>query len=100
MGNDPGSGIWGVAAQRSIEVQQLAARMTLCETRTEEVLAALWDIQLAEWQSPAGQAYRNSLSLQAAAIRRAADRLHEAAAAAACHARAILSSECSYGGPA
>lgn len=100
MGNDPGGGIWGVAAQRSSEVQQLAARMALCEARTEEVLAALWEIQMAEWQSPAGQAYRHTVSLQAAAIRRAVDRLHEAAAAAACHARAILTSECSYGGPA
>jgi hypothetical protein len=99
MDGDLGGGIWGAAAQRSMEVQQLASRLSHCEARTEEVLAALRAIELADWQSPAGQAHRNSVSLQLAAIHRAIDRLHEAASAVACHARTMLNAECSYGGP-
>ncbi|ELT44391.1 hypothetical protein ACJJV6_07310 [Arthrobacter nitrophenolicus] len=99
MGNDPGGSIWGVTAQRSAEVQQLAARLILCEARAEEVLAGFREIQMQEWQSPAGQAYRNTVSLQAAAMRRVLDSLHEAASSVTSHARAVLASECNYGGP-
>jgi hypothetical protein len=68
-----------------------------CSDRTEEVLAGFHEIQLANWESPAGQAYRDSVSLQAVAVRRALDRLREASAAVAAHARAALTADCSPG---
>jgi hypothetical protein len=98
MGDDFGTGLWGVAAQRSGELQQLAARLVICEARAEEVFAGFWDIQMSQWQSPAGQAYRNQVSLQAVAMRRILDCLQEAAAVVNGHARAVLTSECSSGG--
>lgn len=98
MGNDLADGIWGGGLRASLEVQELAARVSRCTERTEEVLAGFHDIQMLEWQSPAGRAYRDSVSLQAVAVRRALDRLQEASAAVAAHARAALTSDCSYGG--
>lgn len=98
MGNDPNIGLWGAAAGRSAEVQQLGARLVVCEARAEEVLAGFLHIQLSQWQSPAGQAYRNSVALEAVAMRRALECLREATAAVSGHARALLTSDCSWGG--
>lgn len=98
MGENPDAGLWGAGARRSVEVQQLAARLLVCEARADEVLAGFWAIQMSQWQSPAGQAYRNRVALEAAALRRTLDCLREAAAAVSGHARAALTSDCPYGG--
>ncbi|MBX7443126.1 MULTISPECIES: hypothetical protein [unclassified Arthrobacter] len=98
MANDLADGIWGGGLGTSVAVQELAARLARCAGRTEEVLNGFREIQMLEWQSPAGQAYRDAVSLQAVAVRRAVDRLHEASVAVAAHARAALTSDCSYGG--
>ncbi|NUP59030.1 MAG: hypothetical protein HOQ06_06085 [Pseudarthrobacter sp.] len=98
MGNDLTDGIWGAGLLVSSEVHELAVRVSRCAERTEEVLAGFHEIQILEWQSPAGRAYRDSVSLQAVALRRALDRLREASAAVAAHARAALTSDCSYDG--
>ncbi|MDQ0799255.1 hypothetical protein [Arthrobacter sp. SLBN-112] len=95
MGNDLADGIWGSGQRSSSEVQELARRVAHCADRTEEVLAGFHDIQLSDWESPAGKAYRDSVSLQAVAVRRTLDRLREASAAVAAHALATLTSECS-----
>jgi hypothetical protein len=97
MGNDLTDGIWGRGLGVSLEVQELARRVAQCSDRTEEVLAGFHEIQLANWESPAGQAYHDSVSLQAVAVRRALDRLREASAAVAAHARAALTADCSPG---
>ncbi|MDQ0730319.1 hypothetical protein [Arthrobacter sp. B1I2] len=98
MGDDVTDGIWGNGLGVSLEVQALGRRVAQCSDRAEEVLAGFHEIQLVNWESPAGQAYRNSVGLQAAAVRRALDRIREASAAVDAHARAALTSECSPDG--
>jgi hypothetical protein len=98
MGNDLTDGIWGSAQHASSEVQELARKVAHCADRTEEILTGFHEIQLSDWESPAGKAYRDSVSLQAVAVRRALDRLREASAAVAAHALAALTSQCSPDG--
>ena len=98
MGYEAGEGIWGGGLHVSLEVQELGSKVAQCADRAEEVLAGFHDIQLASWESPAGEAYRNSVGLQAVAVRIALDRIREATAAVAAHARAALTSECSADG--
>ena len=88
-------GIWGSGLAVSVGVQGVGRKVSECSDRTEEVLAGFHEIQLVDWESPAGQAYRNSVSLQAVALRRAVDRIREASAAVAAHASAALTSDCS-----
>lgn len=66
---------------REYEIQQLAVRVVACSRRVEGVLANFREIQLLDWQSPAGRAYRTSVALQEAALGRAHRRLEEALAA-------------------
>jgi hypothetical protein len=98
MGSDLTDGVWGSGLGVSLEVQELGRKVAQCSDRVEEVLAGFHEVQLLNWESPAGQAYRDSVGLQAVAVRSAADRLREASAAVAAHARAALTSECSAGG--
>ncbi|MFF1882045.1 hypothetical protein ACFVVC_11325 [Pseudarthrobacter sp. NPDC058196] len=97
MGNDLTDGIWGNGLGVSLEIQELGRRVAQCCHMADDVLAGFQEIQLANWESPAGQAYRDSVSLQAVAVRRALDRLREASAAVAAHASAALTAECSPG---
>ena len=76
-------------ASRSYEVQQLAARVARCADEADAVLAALARLELQTWQSPAGRAYRLTLSLQAAALRRSRDALLEAVAVVGRHAQSV-----------
>jgi hypothetical protein len=83
---------------RVSQVDQLAARVAACVVRGEEVLAGFRDIQLLQWESPAGRAYRDTVALQAAALRRSLESLMEAKAAVERHSRETLVAGCSYGG--
>lgn len=83
---------------RASQVDQLADRMAACVVRAEEVLAGFRDIQLLQWESPAGRAYRDSVSLQAAVLRRSLESLVEAKAAVARHGQETLAAACSYSG--
>jgi hypothetical protein len=74
-------------ASRSYEVQLLAARVEAGMTEIEAVLRRLSQLELANWESPAGRAYRLSVGLQAAALRRAMEQLNHAAAAVRHHAQ-------------
>jgi len=76
-------------ASRSSEVQQLAARVAACAEQAGGVLAGLSRLELHSWQSPAGRAYRTTLSLQAASLRRARDGLQDAAAVVLVHAQQV-----------
>jgi hypothetical protein len=87
-------GIWGGGPGISLAVQEVGRKVARSSDRTEEVLAGFHQIQLEDWQSPAGQAYRDSVSLQAVAVRRALDRIREASAAVAVHAQAALTADC------
>jgi len=98
MGDELMDGLWGSGLGISLAVEEVGRKVSQCSASGEEVLAGFHEIQLADWQSPAGQAYRDSLSLQAVAVRRALDRIREASAAVAAHARAALTSECSPDG--
>lgn len=83
---------------RAAQLDQLADRMAACLVRAEEVLAGFRDIQLLQWESPAGRAYRDSVSLQAVALRRSLESLIEARAAVARHSQETLVAACSYSG--
>ncbi|MDQ0754828.1 hypothetical protein [Arthrobacter sp. B3I4] len=76
-------------ASRSYEVQQLANQVAGCAERADAVLAALGRLEMQAWQSPAGRAYRTTLSLQAASLRRARAGLLEAAAVVRAHAQHV-----------
>ena len=63
---------------RGYEAQNLAARVALCSDRVARVLASFREIQLLEWQSPAGRAYRNTVALQEVALGRVRMQLEDA----------------------
>lgn len=90
----------GTGLQTEIErvgqVQQLAARITACMVGADDILGNFRDIQLLQWQSPAGQAYRNSVALQAGALNRALEALREAQSAVQRHSRETLTAGCTY----
>lgn len=92
-GSDPQADLHRVS-----QVDQLAARVAACVVRGEEVLAGFGEIQLLQWESPAGRAYRDTVALQAAALRRSLETLMEAKAAVERHGRETLVAGCSYGG--
>lgn len=75
---------------RGHAVQQLAWRMAGCADRVDAVLAALSRLQLEQWQSPAGRAYRTTIALQAASLRRARETLEEAAALVLRHSQNVV----------
>ena len=92
------AGLWEAAGERSAQVLQLAARISRCSALAGEVLAGFRDIQLMEWQSTAGMAYRDTVAVKTAEVRTVLARLDEAAAAVEGHARATLTAGCSYDG--
>lgn len=80
-------------ASRGYEVQELAARTVSCAEQAGEALARLSQLELHGWQSPAGRAYRVTMSLEAASLRRARDHLQDAAGVVLRHAgNVVLSS--------
>lgn len=79
-------------ASRSYEVQQLAARVAACADDADAVLARLAGVEMRNWQSPAGRAYRTALSLQAASLRRSRTALQEAVTLVLRHARNVAQS--------
>jgi hypothetical protein len=74
---------------RAYEVQQLAARVESATGQLEAVHGRLSQLQLMDWQSPAGRAYRVSVGLQASALRRARERLDQAAWSVRRHAQNV-----------
>jgi uncharacterized protein YukE len=87
MWNVLGDGMPGAADHVAADLMPLAGRLGSCMARVEEVIAGLRAIQLLDWQSPAGQAYRNTVARQEAALRQASECLAEAKAAVARHAQ-------------
>jgi hypothetical protein len=98
MGSEPA----GVNLQqdmlRASQVEQLADRVGYCVGRGEDVLSGFRNIQMLDWESPAGRAYRDAVSLQSAALRRALEALVEAKAAVERHARETFTADCTYPG--
>lgn len=86
------------ALLRVSQVDQLAVRVAACLVRGEEVLAGFREIQLLQWESPAGRAYRDTVALQAVALRRSLESLMEAKAAVERHSRETMVAGCSYSG--
>ncbi len=76
-------------SSRSFEVQLLAGRLEACAARLEEVLSRLTRLQLSDWLSPAGRAYRETAGLQVAALRRAGEQMDSAAASVRRHANNV-----------
>jgi hypothetical protein len=81
-------------ASRSYEVQLLAARAEACAEQVDAALARLSQLQLLDWQSPAGLAYRASLGMQTGALSLAGERVLAASLALRRHsvqvARSVL----------
>ncbi len=74
---------------RGNEVQHLAGRVAVCEGQVDTVLARFREIQMLDWQSPAGRAYRVSVALQEVALGRALARLEDARLAVNRHAQEV-----------
>lgn len=89
MSSDVTAADMAACMSRGYEVQALAGRLGVCLGRVEDVLGRFREIQLLDWQSPAGRAYRNSVALQEVALGRARVRLEEAVASARRHAQAV-----------
>lgn len=89
MGSDVSATDMAACMSRSYEVQVLAARVDACLGRVEKVRAGFLEIQLLEWQSPAGQAYRNSVAIQEVALGRTRGRLEDALASVRRHSQAV-----------
>ncbi|CAM3177960.1 hypothetical protein PSET11_00759 [Arthrobacter ulcerisalmonis] len=70
----------GLQQQRTAEIRLLAGRLAACVDLLEQVLVGCRDIQLIQWQSPAGQAYRSAVAMLAAALQTASRQLAESAA--------------------
>lgn len=84
---------------RTFEVQQLAWRVAALAHSLDSSMLAFRRVQLSEWQSPAGQAYRNAVSLQAAALGRAREQLMAAYEAVLRHSQQVsVSSQRTPGG--
>lgn len=78
--------------QQCAQVQQLARRLSVCADQVDAALAKLAQLQLEQWESPAGRAYRATLAVQSVSLRRGLDSLRDAAAATFRHAHDIASS--------
>ena len=89
MGNDVTAADMAACMSRGYEVQQLAVRVGLCLARVEKVLGAFREIQLLDWQSPAGRAYRNSVALQEVALGASRVLLEDALSSVRRHAQAV-----------
>ncbi|MFF2844594.1 hypothetical protein [Paenarthrobacter sp. NPDC057981] len=76
-------------ASRSHEVQRLAWRMKDCVDQADSVLASLRKLQLDDWQSPAGRAFRTTLAIHASALMRTRERLDGAAAVVLRHSQNV-----------
>lgn len=75
-----GTDLDGLQLQRAAEIRLLAGRLAACVDVLEHVLVGCRDIQLIQWQSPAGQAYRSAVATLAAALQAASRQLAESAA--------------------
>lgn len=76
---------------RAAEVQRLGWRMSACADQADSVLGKLAQLQMDRWESPAGRAYRTTVALQAASLRRGRDALREAAAVTLRHSQNVAS---------
>jgi hypothetical protein len=79
-------------SSRSFEVQLLAGRVEACAEQVAAVRARLAQLELMDWQSPAGLAYRSSLRMQAVALSRAREGVLAAALALRRHSVHVAAS--------
>jgi hypothetical protein len=84
---------------RGYEVQDLAARVAICADRVARILAGFREIQLLEWQSPAGRAYRNAVALQEVQLGSARVAIEDAVAAVNRYAQEVASASAASAAP-
>lgn len=72
-------------SSRSFEVQLLAGQVEACAEAVDAAQARLLQLQLVDWRSPAGLAYRSRLGVQSAALSRARERVLAASLAVRRH---------------
>lgn len=77
-------------ASDSYQIQLLAARVADCADKAEAALAQLAWLELQNWQSPAGRAYRAALLLHSGSLRRNRDAFRDATAAVLRHAGEVM----------
>ncbi|MGO4189545.1 hypothetical protein [Pseudarthrobacter sp. TAF60_1] len=85
---------------RGYEVQGLAARVAACSDRVDRILGSFREIQLLEWQSPAGRAYRDSVALQEVQVGRARVLIEDALTAVNRYALELASAPAASAAPA
>lgn len=94
------SGAEGVdRGERSGHLRLLAGRIGQCADEGDRIMAGLRQVQVLDWQSPAGRAYRNSLARHCDALWLAGHTLQAARAAVARHAEAVAEQESRGGVP-
>ncbi|MFD1212196.1 hypothetical protein ACFQ36_09095 [Arthrobacter sp. GCM10027362] len=71
------------------EVRLLAQRLLECEARLQELNGSLAGLELAAWESPAGQAFRRTLAQKRLRLDDAADRVRTAAGQVAAFGQAV-----------
>lgn len=79
-------------SSRSYEVQQLAGRVAAHADSLDALIARFGRVQLADWESPAGRAYRTAAALQLAALGRVRERLRFACEVVLQHAQGVAAS--------
>lgn len=85
-------------SSRSFEVQLLAGRVEACAEQIDAVRARFSQLQLMEWRSPAGQAYRSKLRHQTLALGGAREKALAAALALRRHSVRVAESALPAGG--
>lgn len=79
-------------SSRSFDVQLLAGRVEACAEQVHAVQARLAQLQLMDWQSPAGLAYRSDLRALAVALRSAREGVMAASLALRRHSARVAGS--------
>lgn len=88
---DVGSGAFGVA--RGVHLEVLPGRIGGCSDDADRILAGLRAVQLLDWQSPAGRAYRSRVEDQCRSLWLAGQALQAARAAVTRHVEAVAGQE-------
>lgn len=87
------------AQPRADHLRLVAARIGQCADDSERILAGLHQVELMNWESPAGRACRDSLGRQHHALWLAGPQIRAAQAAVTRHAAAVADQESRGGVP-
>lgn len=84
---------WAGCTSRAYDIEQIGLRVERCLCQVRDALSALHQIQLLQWQSPAGHAYRAAVYERSLELQRALGGLENARTAISLHALAASVSQ-------